>query len=219
MFTQPLMTALLLLCVPALCSANLLEFTLAEQKGYDFQAVFNWSDANAKYLATAKGVLTTGAAATKKELKLPVSKGSIIERVFFQSYDNDQLLAFETNNGEEAMGYVCRITLVSLKLAWCQHIPGFNVYPMMSNNALYVGAIGYVASINPASGKIIWAHDGLYAKDNTFNIVCPALETDTSIAFYATTGIKKLPVKKMTVDRKSGKILETVESQEKAVCL
>ena len=207
-----------LVCMPALCLADLVPFNRAAQTGNEFAAVFEWGEVSDRLMLTAKGVLSSKTDTAKPKLKLPVAKGSWIEHLFVFNYDNDLVLAFETNNGDEGNGYICRIRSPLVAVDWCQSVAGFNVYAAASTDTIYVGAIGFVSRINPENGKLLWHHADLYNKDNTFNIVCPAHETESAVTFNATTGIKGVEVKQITLDRQTGKIMQIAVITSKNVC-
>ena len=207
-----------LACLPVLCVGDLLPFNKALHTGNEFTAVFEWSETTDKYLLTAKGVLSSKNDTLKPKLKLPIAKGSWIEHLFVLKYNDDLMLAFETNDGDEGNGHICRIKSPLAGVEWCQSVAGFNVYAAASADTIYLGAIGFVSRINPENGKLIWHHADLYNKDNTFNIVCPAHETESAITFNATTGIKGVEVKQITLDRQTGKIMQIAVIPDKNVC-
>jgi outer membrane protein assembly factor BamB len=204
--------------LPALCLGDLVPFNRAAQTGNEFTAVFEWGEVNDKFMLTAKGVLSSKTDTAKPKLKLPIAKGSWIEHLFVLTYNNDLMLAFETNDGDEGNGYICRIKSPLAGVDWCQSVAGFNVYAAASTNTIYLGAIGFVSRINPENGKLLWHHADLYNKDNTFNIVCPAHETESAVTFNATTGIKGLEVKQITLDRQTGKIMQIAVIPNNNVC-
>lgn len=207
-----------LLFIPALCFADFMRFNEAHQSGVEFNAVYDWARAEDKYALTAKGILFSKTNSAKPKLKLPIDKKAYIERVFVLNYNNDQLLAFEANDGEDMQGFVCRIQSPLDAILWCVSIYGFNIYPLATTNAIYIGAIGFVGMVDPESGKFVWKHDNLYVRDNTFNIVCPAEETESTVSFNATTGVKGFAVKKITLNRSSGKILKIEVINDANVC-
>ncbi|HEX5637249.1 MAG TPA: hypothetical protein VFY78_09195 [Gammaproteobacteria bacterium] len=207
-----------LVCLPSLCLGDLVPFIRAQQTGSEFDAVFEWGDANNKFRLTARGQLSSKSDTTKPGLKLSIGKRSWIEHLFVLDYNKDLLLAFETNDGDEGNGHICRINSTMDSIAWCQSVAGFNLFAATGKDTLYLGAIGFVGRLSPETGKLIWQHADLYNKDNTFNIVCPASETDATISFHATTGIKGEANKQITLDRHSGKVIQIAVITDKTVC-
>lgn len=218
MYPKRLGLMVCLVCLPAVCLGELSPFIRAQQTGSEFTAVFAWGDASNKYALTAKGVLSSKTDATKPQLKLSIGKKSWIEHLFVFNYENDLMLAYETNDGDEGNGHICRIKSSLSGVEWCQSVAGFNMYAAAEADRLYLGAIGFVGRINPETGKLLWQHADLYNKDNTFNIVCPASETDSTITFHATTGIKGEAIKQITLERNTGKIIKISVIDNKSVC-
>lgn len=204
-----LISAICLLCLPVLCLGEPIPFDQAHKAGDGLDALFSWGDANKGFALSARGVLTSKMDFLKPKLRLPIDKGEWIERLLVRRQENDLMLAFDTSDGDNGRGLICRIKWPLSAVQWCQTIPGFNVHASTGKDSIYLGAIGFVGRLDPKNGNYLWRHDDLYGKDKTFNIVCPAKEYEATVVFNATTGIRGSVVKQISLGLYTGKIIQT----------
>lgn len=215
---RQIITAIFLLCFPALCLGNPIPFDSADKIGYERDAQFTWSNATSGFSLSAQGVLSPVKNYSKTELRLPINSEEWIERLLVQKHDNDLILAFETSDGESGLGYICRLTWPQNTIRWCQTIPGFNLRPSSSKGSVYIGAIGFIGRLDPTNGKYLWQHDGLYQKDHTLNLLCLAKDFETTVVFNATSGITGTEAKQISIDRNTGNIIRTSVIGKVDVC-
>jgi len=197
-------------------------FELAKSDGYVEEANFSWGNVDLDIKLSAQGVLKRKGAkgsAQVKQLKLPVKNTEYIERVSAVKVEGDILIAFDKSDGEIGNGGICRVRLDLFDIRWCQKIPAFNVYAAMgAEDSVFIGAIGFLARLNHINGKYIWRQAGLYQKDNTFNVFCNLKEGDRNVSFQATSGISREPNKQITLDKKTGKIIDISKLEFTNVC-
>lgn len=205
---RQIVSILCLLGFPALCLSDPVPFDWANKTGDGPDTNLSWGVERDGFSLSSDGLLSPNVASRPK-LKLPLDKGAWIELLQVQRYGKDLLLAFQTDNGEEGRGYICRISWPNNAIQWCRDIPGFNIHVSSGMDSVYIGAIGFMGRLDPSNGRYIWQNEGLYEKDHSLNILCLTKEGETTVEFNASSGGKgaKSEIEQISLDRQTGKII------------
>jgi hypothetical protein len=89
---------------------------------------------------------------------------------------------------------------------------------MSDSASLYVAGIGMVGRINHQTGRYLWRVGDLYEKDHAFNAFHVPVEEGANVVFYASTGVKGSPTKRLVVSSDSGRVI-TNETVDRAIDL
>jgi len=175
--------------------------------GKEDRASFCWASGADRFRVKANGTGTKRGKSLDEPVRLPIRNGEYIEHLWFKPYRGDLLVLFEATAGEYGRGAVCRYRQQPWRMRWCHWIPAFNVVAAVSQDqTVYVGGIGYLARLNPSSGKFIWQREGLYQTDPAFNIFGVPTEDGPLVTFEATPGAGPVPDKLISLERGTGKI-------------
>jgi len=175
--------------------------------GKEDRASFCWASGADRFRVKANGTGTKRGKSLDEPVRLPIRNGEYIEHLWFKPYRGDLLVLFEATAGEYGRGAVCRYRQQPWRMRWCHWIPAFNVVAAVSQDqTVYVGGIGYLARLDPSSGKFIWQREGLYQTDPAFNIFGVPTEDGPLVTFEATPGAGPVPDKLISLERGTGKI-------------
>ncbi|MGE0081854.1 MAG: hypothetical protein AB7U81_11210 [Thiohalomonadaceae bacterium] len=189
-------------------------FESAVKDGEEFGADFCWQAGGDTYVMDAEGKGSRGgdAASQRTAIALPMEETEHLEHIWYKTAGGDLLLLFEASDGNIGRGALCRYQISPWTQRWCQWISAFNVVAALSEDgAIYVGGIGFLGKLDGASGKFLWQQQDLYKKDRAFNIFGVPTETADAVSFEATAGVGFVPDKRITLNRKSGEVLEIQE--------
>jgi hypothetical protein len=173
---------------------------------------FGWELSQKKMVVSEDGLLEISSEAPGqggKRIQLPLEMDEGITNLFVRERGADVFLALDASVGGSGRGMLCRIATRSASIRWCRPIRGFNIFAAMGNDdAIFVGAIGFVGRVDPTTGRIIWQQSGLYKKDQTFNVFCAAEEDGNVVSMFGTSGGSFPSVgKRIRLDSKTGEIL------------
>lgn len=217
-----LVVTLLAMAIAQASSAAAEAFSLANKSGDEWDGSFSWEANGLAASVSAKGVLTVSGPATtqpQRPTKFPLEKNEWISRLLAIERGESLFLAFDTDDGDSGRGVLCRVTIKSGSIRWCRNVPGFNTFGAIANDgAVFVGAIGFLARVDPKTGAFRWKQSGLYTKDKTFNIFCAPEEESGRISMYGTTGVPSTIGKRVVLDRQSGKIISITEAELPGGC-
>ena len=215
---RQLISAVCILCFPALCLGEPVPFDWAHKTGDGPDTKLSWGDESDGFSLSSDGTLSPKSNSLNPELNLPINKGAWIEQLQVTRHDKDLILAYQTDNGEDGRGFICRISWPVNIIRWCQDIPGFNIRTSSGVDSIYIGAIGFMGRLDPKNGNYIWRHDGLYEKDHALNIVCLSKENETTVTFNASSRARNSEIEEISLDRNSGKMLQASNIGVGEVC-
>lgn len=197
---------------PQLSSAAGAEQAL--KTGDERSASFSWRGGERSLRVSASGRLSVGDATRKepRQLTLPIGKQEWITRLSALTIGDDVLIAADTDDGDTGRGLLCRVIARPAGLNWCTPLPGFNVFAATGREgAIFVGAIGFVGRIDPATGTLLWQQSGLYARDKAFNIFCAIEDHDDTVSLQAMAGTGGR-TKRIVLNRRWGTIIAIEDS-------
>ena len=151
-----------------------------------------------------RGLLKLG----DKSTQLTLPAGFYIESVKYENSGAGTVMSLEVTDIEGSFTLLALVDMTRRKLRWSAEV-GFNASPVLvTDSALYVGAIGMVAKINLHDGRIVWEHRDLYERDTqAFNsFIRPRKEAKTIVFVEAKVGWYN-GVREVSVDDVSGKLL------------
>jgi hypothetical protein len=182
-------------------------------------ASFSWEIEGKSYILHENGLLQLRQ--SKRKLRLPLGQGMLgLGLNFVKGIRDDLILGYGTSNGEEGTSYVCRISGDLRAVRWCKNIGTFNQEFSVSDDSVWVGAVGFAARLDINNGKYIWFHDDLYkrkSETDAFVITCPISEDETTVTFYGQDTNNKNN-QQLKVDRKSGAIIEITRIADSYAC-
>jgi hypothetical protein len=139
--------------------------------------------------------------------RLPLDEPDSLDRVWIYVERNALYVAYETSQPDGSSGGVCRFTSDGQRRLWCTPVPAFNVVAAVSDSgALYVAGIGMIGRIRKTDGRYLWKTSGLY-KRHGVNVFRVPIEEGRQVVFVGGEGLKDSPVKRIVVNRDSGRIL------------
>jgi len=186
-------------------------FESAVRDGEEFGADFCWQAGGDVYAMDAGGKGSRGSATGSRRvpIALPMEESGHLEHVWYKASDGDLLLLFEASDGNIGRGALCRYQVSSWSQRWCQWISAFNVMAAVAEDGgIYVGGIGFLGKLDGRSGQFLWQQQDLYKKDRAFNIFGVPSEAAEGVSFEATAGTGSISDKRITLDRRSGQVLE-----------
>jgi len=182
-------------------------------------ASFSWGIGGKSYILHEDGLLQLRQ--SKRKLRLPLGQGMLgLGLNFVKGIRNDLILGYGTSNGEEGTSFICRIKGDLSTVRWCKNIGRFNQKFAVSDDSVWVGALGLAARLDINSGKYIWLLDDLYKRENetdAFVITCPVSEDETTVTFYG-QDTNNRNNQQLKVDRKSGSIIEITRIADRYPC-
>lgn len=213
---------LISIILPSLSLARPLELEPAKHHGDELRAVFFLDKLGSGVQLSGAGVLSQRVPkenSAGKSLQLPMKKLHFIERVSSIKLLEDVLIAFEATDGEVVGGQICRVRLERLSILWCQQIPTVNVYAVLgAENSIYLGGIGFLSRLKVVDGKYVWRQNGLYEKYHAFETFCGFIEEEEKVSFLAPDGYRKPTGKRITLAKKTGKIIEISKLERVSDC-
>lgn len=196
--------------------------SLASKTEDEFDASFSWEANGLVASVSARGVLALSGLATAKRQRptqFPLDKDEWISRLMVIERGDSVFFAFDTESGGYGRGVLCRVATKSGAIHWCRNVPGYNIFAAIANDgAIFVGAIGLLARVDPKTGIFRWKQSGLYSKDKTFNIFCAPEEQGEWISMYGTAGVPSSIGKRIVLNRQSGKIISITEAKLSGGC-
>lgn len=182
-------------------------------------ASFSWEIGGKSYILHEDGLLQLKQ--SERKIRLPLGQGMLgLGLNFVKGIRNDLILGYGTSNGEEGTSFACRIGGDLSAIRWCKDIGRFNQNFSVSDDSVWVGALGFAARLNIIDGKYIWRHDDLYRQENgtdSFVITCPISENETTVTFYG-QDTNNRNNQQLKVERKTGSIIEITRIADKYAC-
>ena len=190
-----------------------------KMKGDFENASFSWEIGSNNYELRSDGLLQMRQ--SQRKIRLPLGRGMLgLGLNFVKGVQNDLVLGYGTDNGEAGTSYVCRIRGDLLSIRWCKNIGNINLDISVSDDSVWVGAVGFAARMNINNGKYVWRHDDLYKLENgtdSFVITCPVLEDETTVTFYG-QDTNNRNNQQLKVERNSGSIIEIARIEDRYAC-
>lgn len=215
------LSALILLSFSTLCRGQLTPFVRVSNSGGDeLLSSFVWGPKKNPFTLDADGTLRSQQSVDKSRLKLPVKKSWFVDTLLVGHHHGDLLLAYGTYSGGDGIGHICRVTINLQAIKWCQRITSLNASVSTGSNSIWIGGWSSIDQLDPENGKFIWRHGDLsrlIKRSDTFTVVCPSAETETTITFDArdTNGRNKTSI---SLDRKTGRVIRVAAIQSGNVC-
>jgi hypothetical protein len=182
-------------------------------------ASFSWEIGASSYNLREDGLLQMKQ--SRRTIHLPLGKGMLgLGLNFAKGVQSDLILGYGTSNGEDGTSFACRIGGDLRTIRWCKNISNINQNFSVSDDSVWVGAVGFVARINISNGKYIWYHDDLYKMENgtdSFVITCPVSEDESTVTFYGQDTNNKNN-QRLKAERNSGSIIEITRIENKYPC-
>jgi hypothetical protein len=180
---------------------------------------FSWEIGGRGYILHEDGLLQMQQ--SQRKVRLPLGQGMLgLGLDFVKEIRNDLILGYGTDNGDYGTSFVCRVSADLRTVRWCKNIGNINQRFSVSEDSVWVGAVGFAARINISNGEYIWLLDNLYKIENgndSFNITCPISENETTVTFYGQDSNNRNN-QKLRIDRKSGSIIEITRISDKNSC-
>jgi hypothetical protein len=146
-----------------------------------------------------------------KRLQLRLPKDFYVQSLNYDHAADAGLLVLDISDNEVAATLIVLVEPTELKIKWSTKIPAFNASPpLISGQAIYLGAIGTVAKLRLSDGRLLWMQKGLYESDTqAFNsFVRPRKEASTVIFTESKVGTAKYKgIREVRVDDLTGKVL------------
>lgn len=122
---------------------------------------------------------------SKNKIELEINQKQWIEQLSFLSNKTHLYLFLHLTNGDEGSARVCKLDLLSGKLSWVLDLPLLNLgHALLSQDRMYLSAMGFVGCVDATSGKIIWSHSNLYEPGkNTYTAFGPPELTKDAVVF------------------------------------
>ncbi len=182
-------------------------------------ASFSWEIGINSYILHENGLLQMKQ--SQRKIRLPLGKGMLgLGLDFVKGIQKDLILGYGTSNGEDGTSFACRIGGDLSTIRWCKNIGRFNQNFSVSDDSVWVGAVGFAARLNINNGKYIWRHEDLYKQENgtdAFVITCPVSEDETTVTFYG-QDTNNRNNQQLKVERKSGSIIEITGIEDNYPC-
>jgi hypothetical protein len=182
-------------------------------------ASFSWEIGGNSYILHEDGLLQMKQ--SQRKIRLPLGQGMLgLGLDFVKGIRNDLILGYGTSNGEDGTSFVCRIGGDLRAVRWCKNIGNINQSFSVSDDSVWVGAVGFAARLNINNGTYIWRHDDLYKLENgtdSFIITCPISENETTVTFYG-QDTNNRNNQQLKVERKSGSIIEITRIADNYAC-
>jgi hypothetical protein len=182
-------------------------------------AIFTWGIGGKNYTLHENGLLRLSQ--PKRKLRLPLGQGMLgLGLDFVKGIRDDLIIGYGTSDGESGTSFACRVRGDLSAVRWCKNIGMFNQRFSVSDDSVWVGALGLAARLNINSGKYVWIHRDLYKREDetdAFVTTCPVFEDEATVTFYG-QDTNNRNNKKLKVDRESGSIIEITRIAEKDPC-
>lgn len=182
-------------------------------------ASFSWEIGGKNYELRSDGLLQMKQ--SQRKIRLPLGQGMLgLGLNFVKGIRNDLILGYGSDNGDEGTSFVCRISADLRAVRWCKNIGNINQRFSVSEDSVWVGAVGFAARLNITDGKYVWRHDDLYKQANgtdSFIITCPISESETTVTFYG-QDTNNRNNQQLKVERKSGSIIEITRIANNYAC-
>lgn len=187
--------------------------------GDDNNSSFSWEIGRSSYILHEDGLLQMKQ--SQRKVRLPLGQGMLgLGLDFVKGIRNDLILGYGTDNGDYGTSFVCRVSADLRTVRWCKNIGSINQRFSVSEDSVWIGAVGLAARLNINNGEYIWLLDNLYKIENgndSFNITCPISENETTVTFYGQDSNNRNN-QRLRVDRKSGSIIELTRISDKNAC-
>jgi len=145
---------------------------------------------------------------------------AIISNLAAGEIEGELLIAYTADMGGEGNSFVCRFARDLKSIRWCQ-MTMFNFSVFTGNDAIWVGAIGFIGRLDPKRGKYIWRQPMLYgaysASGDSFNVTCPVAEDEATVTFES-EGSNRGTEKQIVLNRASGQIVSVTDIAGNRVC-
>ena len=141
--------------------------------------------------------------------QVPVQTGANLwVRLEYLPYKGDLILIYDTQNDREdwGAGMATRLNGKNLLPKWKIEISGFNTCPCLREGSfLYITAFRFLGKIDLDKGQYIWS---IKLDESYDTFMLPRLVNNKLILTEDIKGTKKVAVRIMEVDKKTGKILK-----------
>ncbi|HZI19171.1 MAG TPA: hypothetical protein VEY09_11295 [Pyrinomonadaceae bacterium] len=135
-----------------------------------------------------------------------------IERIYFDEYEGNVILACEVSDGDAGAGLVLRLEQPSMRARWRRAVPTFNVGPPARDGAgLYLTALNFVARLDLDSGRYVWrlrdlnAPEGPGRGEHFYSFAAPEFAGDEVL--FREAGRYNRPLRTLRVNKKTGRLV------------
>jgi hypothetical protein len=144
-------------------------------------------------------------------VQIPLPDQLYIESARAHDKEGTTLLVLEVTDVESSSTVLATLDHKTNKLKWSRELPAFNPSPpLLSKDALYIGAIGLVAKVRLSDGGIVWLHRDLYEQDTqAFNAFQKPRLAGSVVVFPEdkVPAAKHSGLREVRVDDRTGKLL------------
>ena len=168
---------------------------------------YEFSAAGYKYRIERTGLgARSGGKSPAQSFDLHLSKGDVIQVLYYAEYEGDALLLFGATNGVYGAGFVTRIGGAVPGIKWKQFIPAVNIgRGTIQGDFAYVSARNFIAKVNLRQGSYAWRHGGL-GRGGAFLAFDPP-EPDGERVVFREVRLPNRSARSIEVEKTSGRIL------------
>ena len=168
---------------------------------------YEFSAAGYKYRIERTGLgARSGGKSPAQSFDLHLSKGDVIQVLYYAEYEGDALLLFGATNGVYGAGFVTRIGGAVPGIKWKQFIPAVNIgRGTIEGDFAYVSARNFIAKVNLRQGSYAWRHGGL-GRGGAFLAFDPP-EPDGERVVFREVRLPNRSARSIEVEKTSGRIL------------
>lgn len=182
---------------------------------------FSWSNRGTQFTLQENGSLSADSRKNLR-LKLPIEIGFNVTDLLVGMYQDEILVAYETECAGDGMSYICRINKNLKSLKWCTKISTGQLHVSTGPRTIWIGGIGSISRLDPETGRLAWQRQDLYGSYNTLNSftsVCP-IEEDAKTVTFDSEAEKRIQSNKIriVVNRQNGKITKVIQNEEVRGC-